>query len=80
MVLSAIDHREDIPEPVRRENRSDLYWSGWALAYYQWYTAQPFSVIWSSISIRMLQKMYPVFHEADIIKAVEGQSRGSIRK
>lgn len=71
MVLNEIDHREAFPEPVWREMRSDLYWSGWALAYYQWYTAQPFSVIWSSISIRMLQKMYPAFHEADLAKTVE---------
>lgn len=71
MVLSKLDHREEFPEPVWREERSDLYWSGWVIAYYQWYTAQPFSVIWSSISIRMLQKMYPAFHEMDIAKAVE---------
>lgn len=71
MVLDAVDHREEFPVPVWREERSDFYWSGWVLAYYQWYTAQPFSVIWESISIRMLQKMYPVFHEADIGKSVE---------
>jgi len=71
MVLSAIDHKEAFPEPIWREDRSDLYWSGWVLAYYQWYTAQSFSAIWSSISIRMLQKMYPAFHEMDITKTVE---------
>lgn len=71
MVLSKLDHREEFPEPVWREERSDLYWSGWVIAYYQWYTAQPFFFIWSSISIRMLQKMYPAFHEMDIAKAVE---------
>lgn len=71
MVLSTIDHKEAFPEPIWREDRSDLYWSGWVLAYYQWYTAQSFSAIWSSISIRMLQKMYPAFHEMDITKTVE---------
>jgi DNA-binding transcriptional regulator YiaG len=74
MVLSAVDHREEFPEPVWREDRSDLYWCGWILAYYQWYTAQPFSAIWSRVSIRMLQKMYPAFHEADIAKTVEALS------
>lgn len=74
MVLSDIDHREEFPEPVWMEERSGLYWSGWVMAYYQWYTAQPFSVIWKSISIRMIQKMYPAFHEADIAKALEALS------
>ena len=50
--------------------REDLLLSGWILAYYQWYTAKPFSMIWKSMSIRMLQKMYPTFHEADIEKTV----------
>jgi DNA-binding transcriptional regulator YiaG len=75
MVLSTIDHREEFPNPTWRDNRSDLYWSGWALAYYQWYTAQSFDFIWKSISIRMLQKMYPTFHETDISKAVEALSK-----
>ncbi len=71
LVLAAADHRVDFSEPLWREDRSDLYWSGWVLAYYQWYTAQPFSVIWKSISIRMLQKLYTTLHEADITKAVD---------
>jgi DNA-binding Xre family transcriptional regulator len=71
IVVSAVDHREDVPEPIWREGRSDLFWSGWVLAYYQWYTAQPFDFIWNSVSIRMLQRMYHTLHEADIMKAVE---------
>lgn len=71
LVLSAADHRADFPKPLWREDRSELYWSGWVLAYYQWYTAQPFSVIWKSISIRMLQKLYTTLHEADITKTVD---------
>lgn len=70
-ILYDIDHRLECPEPAWREDRSDLYWSGWVLAYFQWYENLPFSEIWNSISIRMLQKMYPTLHEADISKAVE---------
>ena len=70
MVISTIDHQEELPKPSWREDRSDLYWSGWVLPYYQWYTANPFSMIWKSVSIRMLQKMYPTYHEADIEKTV----------
>lgn len=70
-ILRDIDHRTECPEPAWREDRSDLYWSGWVLAYFQWYENLPFSEIWNSISIRMLQKMYPTLHEADISKAVD---------
>ena len=71
MVLSKADHRWNFPKPKWREDRSDLYWCGWVLAYYQWNRDVTFSRIWDRISIRMLQKMYPVLHEADITKAVD---------
>jgi hypothetical protein len=28
MVLAEINHRENFPQPVWRDERSDLYWSG----------------------------------------------------
>jgi len=71
MVLSDMDHQERYPLPAWREDRSDLYWSGWVLAYFQWYENLTFLKIWDNISIRMLQKMYPTLHEADIAKAVD---------
>ena len=71
MVLSKADHRRNFPKPKWREDRSDLYWCGWVLAYYQWDRDVTFSRIWDRISIRMLQKMYPALHEADITKAVD---------
>lgn len=71
IVLHDVDHIIRFPKPAWREDRSDLYWSGWVLAYFQWYENKTFSEIWNSISIRMLQKMYPTLHEADISKAVE---------
>ena len=71
MVLSSVDHVSDFTEPNWREDRSDLYWCGWALAYYQWHENKSFREIWNSISIRMMQKMYSTSHEADISKTVD---------
>lgn len=71
IVLEAEDKVTSLPKPAWRENRSDLFWCGWILAYYQWYTNQSFASIWQAISIRTLQKMYVTLHEADISKAVE---------
>lgn len=71
MVMHDVDHRDQWPAPIWREDRSDIYWIGWVLAYFQWYTNMRFSEIWDSISIRMLQKMYPTLHEADISKSID---------
>lgn len=73
-VLTEIDHVRELPAPTWREDRSDLYWSGWILAYFQWIKNMPFSDIWNSISIRMLQKMYPTMHEADINRATDAMT------
>ena len=69
MVLTDVDHVKDFKEPVWREYRSDLYWCGWALAYFQWHEKMTFKEIWQSISIRMMQKMY------ELNKKIYGDSR-----
>ena len=52
-------------------DKSPEYWAGWALAYYQWYTARPFMKIYKVVTIEDLLKMYSVYHEMDIMKFVE---------
>lgn len=47
------------------------YWVGWILAYYQWYTQIPFSVICRSLRYDTMMNLYGVLHEADPRKAVE---------
>ena len=51
--------------------RSSEYWIGWAIAYYQWYSARKFSDIFKVLSFEELQRMYPTLHEADITKFVD---------
>lgn len=51
-------------------DKSPEYWAGWALAYYQWYTGKTFIRIYSAVPIREILKMYPVFHEMDIMQFV----------
>ena len=45
---------------------SHRYWTGWALAYYQWYTCLSFSQITDLISIEEIRQMYSPYHEMDI--------------
>jgi DNA-binding XRE family transcriptional regulator len=70
-VLSEIDNMTSFPDALWREERSDIFWCGWILAYYQWYSNQSFHKIWEYVSIRQLLKLYPTFHEADISKTIQ---------
>lgn len=47
-------------------NRSEEYWTGWALAYYQWDTTLRFSEIIHYIPIKDIMALYTPYHEMDI--------------
>lgn len=46
--------------------KSPEYWTGWALAYYQWYVGDDFNVINDAISIDDICMLYNKYHEMDI--------------
>lgn len=53
-------------KPKYAANRSKEYWTGWALAYYQWETALRFADIVRYISLKDIQALYSPYHEMDI--------------
>lgn len=53
-------------EPCYTANRSEEYWTGWALAYYQWETSLSFAQIVKHISIKDIMALYSPYHEMDI--------------
>ena len=57
--------------PEEHFRRSEEYWIGWAVAYYQWYSSRKYSDIFKVLTYEDLQKMYYTLHEADITKFVE---------
>ena len=57
--------------PLESFGRSKEYWIGWALAYYQWYSARKFSDIFKVVTYSDLERMYYTLHEADISKFVD---------
>ena len=57
--------------PSEHMERSAEYWIGWAVAYYQWYSARRYSDIFKVLTFNDLQKMYYTLHEADITKFVD---------
>ena len=60
-----------IPAEEMYLDKSPEYWSGWAIAFYQWYSGKSFERIFEYISIEELLNMYPVFHEMDIMQFVD---------
>ena len=59
------------PKKIFSEERSEVYWAGWALAEYQWATCRRFKDIFSRIPLSEIVTMYSVYHEMDIMKFVE---------
>lgn len=51
------------------------YWSGWILAYYQWYTGRSFKNIKQYISAKDILELYPALHEAAEEKFVDTINR-----
>jgi len=58
-------------DPEENLGRSCEYWIGWAVAYYQWYSARRYGDIFKAVSFKDLSKMYYTLHEADISKFVD---------
>ena len=52
-------------------DKSPEYWAGWALAFYQWYSDRSFLEILISVSLEQIIRMYPLFHERDIMQFVD---------
>lgn len=53
-------------EPRHTMNRSEEYWTGWALAYYQWETGLSFAEITRTVPIKDILALYSPYHEMDI--------------
>ena len=58
-------------QPRYTVNRSEEYWTGWALAYYQWETALSFGEIVRFIPIKEILALYSPYHEMDIRQFVD---------
>ena len=53
-------------KPQYAQERSEEYWAGWALAYYQWDTALSFAEIDRYVPIKDIVTLYSPYHEMDI--------------
>ena len=74
-IVSRLMPGEKLPNPRFSQDRSPEYWAGWALAYYQWYTAKRFKDIFIRIPLSEIIGMYQVFHEMDLSNFVESMEK-----
>lgn len=58
-------------ELIENYERSDVYWAGWMLTHYQWYSGRTFKSILDTIPYDELIGLYETLHEADIQKSYE---------
>lgn len=58
-------------KPNYTVDRSEEYWTGWALAYYQWENALSFAEIVHYIPIKEIQALYSPYHEMDLRQFVD---------
>jgi DNA-binding transcriptional regulator YiaG len=66
IAVEAATGKETRIQPTYTMNRSPEYWSGWALAYYQWFTALTFREIVSVVPLHDIIMLYEPYHEMDI--------------
>lgn len=65
-VLDKMNIHIEYEEPKYTLERSIEYWTGWALAYYQWETSLKFKEITEYIPIHYVRALYSPYHEMDI--------------
>lgn len=58
-------------DTIPNYDRSDVYWVGWMLTHYQWYSSRTFKNILDTIPYEELIGLYKTLHEADIQKSYE---------
>lgn len=56
---------------IENYDRSRVYWAGWMLTHYQWYSNHSFESILDLIPYEDLLGLYDTLHEADIQKSYE---------
>lgn len=54
---------DNFPKPGVYFDRSEYYWVGWILAYYQWYSGHSFASIQKKLPVSQVVDMYAIHHE-----------------
>lgn len=76
-VLTEVSDIETDRDVQPFEDPGEVFWAGWVLAWFQWYTAFSFSYIEThGFDFQTVLSLYAPLHEADLTKVLEvGQKR-----
>lgn len=70
-VLEQSGVENELIKPNYTIDRSEEFWAGWALAYYQWETSMRFAEIVRYVPIKDVVALYSPYHEMDIRQFVD---------
>lgn len=65
-IANELLQNKDFIKPKYTADRSEEYWLGWALAYYQWQTSLSFREIAEAVPVKKMLSLYSPYHEMDI--------------
>ena len=65
-VLAQAEEPESMQQPSYTYDRTPEYWTGWAIAYYQWFTGLRFAEIEQAVPITEVRLLYTPYHEMDV--------------
>ena len=71
VVLEKTGLENRVRTPIVRLDRSQEFWTGWVLAYYQWWSMLSFEEIVLQMKPSALIRLYSPYHEMDITHIVQ---------
>lgn len=71
LVIEKATGKSEFKERIVYEGKSREYWCGWAIAFYQWYTACSLRRLEEEVPLSSILAMYDKYHEIDIMQFVE---------
>ena len=70
-VMHSVTGEYLLRDPAAYDTRSEAYWTGYTLSYYQWASRSPFHIIQRDVPASVIAGMYRKYHEMDIRQSVD---------
>ena len=70
IAIEVLHVSDEFVKPSYYSGKSQEYWTGWVLAYYQWLCGKSFREIEREIPIEKIMSLYNPYHEMDITQVM----------
>lgn len=71
IAIEVLHAGDDFVQPSYYSGKSQEYWTGWVLAYYQWLCGRSFREIDREIPVETIRSLYNPYHEMDITQVMD---------